>query len=40
MAVIGAQLAVSLDIAFKPVVKVLCHCEASWRGVNAFIEAG
>jgi hypothetical protein len=35
----GALRAVSLYIAGKPLVKVLCHCEASRRCIYAFIKA-
>jgi hypothetical protein len=27
-------------IVFKPLVKVVCHCEASWWCVDTLIEAG
>jgi hypothetical protein len=30
--------AVSLNIAFKPLVKVLLHCKATWRRVGTFIK--
>ncbi len=33
------EATVSLNIAGKPLAKVLCHCEASWRCVDTFIKA-
>jgi hypothetical protein len=36
--VLGTWAAVTLDIPFKPLVKVLCHCKAAWRDVDAFIK--
>jgi hypothetical protein len=35
----GSRAEIGPYIVFQPPMKILCHCETSRRGVNAFIEA-
>ena len=38
IAIEGTLRAVSLNIPFKPIMKVLSHCEPSWWGVYALFQ--